>query len=243
MGKVSMPFFSAIYFLLFTLLPVMIARAQDLPENPEQKAETYFKNSIKLQSRLYNGPVYRGYGKKVLGSANFQDLDFTPGELLYDSESFSNVPLFYDLCQDRLVTRIGKENVLSLVNDKVAYFVINNHHFKYISVRDTSKSIIKPGFFDFIHDGKEKIIVKRTKILDFVSGNTSAEYYFLPKTSYYLQRGENYYPFNSKNSFLKLYADRKKELKQYIKQQKIKFKKQPEEAMIRIAQYYERFLH
>ncbi|MCY1526994.1 hypothetical protein D9M68_620450 [compost metagenome] len=229
---------------LFLLSCLFTAHAQTLTADstgsPEQRAAHYFNSFIKLQSRLYNGPVYRSYGANVEGSANFQDLDFTLGEVVYDGEKFSDIPLLYDLYQDRVVARVGKENRIALISNKVASFSINGHHFRYVDIADTSKNILKPGFFDFIYDGQEKILAKRTKIMDFVSGKAGTDYYFSPKISYYLKQGESYYAFSTANDFLNLHKDKKNELKQFMKAQKIKFKKQPEEAMVRLAQHYEK---
>lgn len=216
------------------------ALSSDSLSQPEQRAEALFNSAIKLQSRLYNGTLYRMYGATVEGSANFQDLpSFVNGHITYDGANFPDVPLLYDMYLDKVVTRLGKENMIGLVSSKVSQFSINGHLFKYVHVADTTKSVLKPGFFDVIYDGKEKILAKRIKRKEFSAGNAATEYYFTSKTSYYLQRGDQYFVVNGESDFLNLHKDKRNELKSYIKQQKIKFKKQPEEAMIRLTRYYD----
>lgn len=204
------------------------------------KAESFFNTSIEAQSMLFNGPAYLSYGSSVDGSAYFQDLDFSNGSVIYDGFRYNNVPLLYDLYLDKVVSVLyGKSTQFSLVSEKVSDFYINHHHFVYIDVTAAKNTPIESGFFDLIYTGKLKILVKRVKKLQFTV-NAETPYYFKPKTTYYLERDNKYYEFDNESSFLSLFKEKKNELKRHLAERKIKFKNDPERAMVIMATYYEK---
>ncbi|SFH11985.1 hypothetical protein [Pedobacter insulae] len=225
-----------------TCLDSNFAQSTSKTNNPsaDYSTELFFNSAIKQQSRLYNGAAFYDYPTVVEGSANFQDLNtFSTGTVVYQDFRFENVPLMYDIYQDKLISVLGKYNKYSLVSEKVSDFYLNDHHFKYIKVIDTTISVIRPGFYDLIHDGKSKIYVRRTKNMQFSLQNKVVTYYFVPKTSYYIERDQKYSTINGEKSFLSFFKDKKPELKKLLKEKKIKFRKQPDEAMVLLASYYE----
>lgn len=231
---------STLVFIFINLTWISFSLAQSTSNSPVYKAESFFNTSIQTQSRLYNGPAYPGYAFNVDGSANFQDLTaFSNGSVVYDGFRFDNVPLMYDIYQDKLISLLNGYSKYSLISDRVAEFYLNNHHFKYINVIDSTKSVIKSGFYDLIHDGKSKIYVKKIKNMQQVIDNKMVRYYFIPKTYYYIERDQKYSTISSEKSFLSYFNDKKVELKKLLKEKKIKFRKQPEVAMILMASYYE----
>ncbi len=234
-----------VFFL--NILSICVVNAQTLKQDstlntPIEKADSFFNKAIKQQSRLFNGPAFQNYGSNVDGSANFQDIkSFTNGSVIYDGILFDNIPLMYDLYEDKVISLLSRSTMFSLVSQKLSDFYLNNHHFKYINVIDTATSIIKPGFFDIIYDGKLKVLAKREKKLQYAINNQDMRYYFVPKTTYYLARNDKYEAFSSESSFLNLFKDKKNELKKHLRNNGINFKKKPEEAMILLATYYENY--
>ncbi|WP_218155050.1 hypothetical protein [Pedobacter insulae] len=228
--------------VFFCINPLYAQTSKEAQPNgsPIDRVEALFKTAIKQHSRLYNGPSFQNYGANVIGSPNFQDQTaFVNGYVKYDGVGFDDIPLMYNIYEDKVITLYGKYAMFSLISEKVSDFYINNHHFKYIDVTDTTRSIIKPGFFDYIFDGNIKIFVKRYKKQQIGLKDKEVTYYFMPKTNYYIEKEGKYYAIESENSFLNLFPDKKNELKKYLKEHKIKFKQKPEEAMVVLATYYE----
>lgn len=237
-------FLGVFYFSIsFASVAVSQTLKQDSTLSPIEKTEAFFNTYIKQQSRLLNGPAFPGYGSSVQGSANFQDLTtFSKGDVIYDGIRFNNIPLMYDLYEDKVISLVTPSAMFCLISEKVSDFYLNNHHFKYINVLDTTTSIIRPGFFDVIYDGNAKILAKRVKKVQLTTNSQNLGYYFVPKTTYYLVRNDKYEVISGESSFMNLFKDKKNELKKHLKENKIKFKKQPEEAMILLTTYYEGLL-
>jgi len=238
-GKLLIGAFS-LSILCLSVSFAQTAKLDSTSNTPVEKAESFFNIYIKQQSRLFNGPSFKNYGSNVLGSANFEDDSaFVVGNVIYDGMSFNDIPLMYNTYEDKVISLRNKSTMFSLVSQKVSDFYLKNHHFKYITVLDTTKSVIKPGFFDMLHEGKLNVLAKRSKKLQLSLNSKEVGYYFVPKTTYYVQNGDKYSEVSSESSFLNLFKDKKNDFKKYLKDNKINFKKKPEEAMILLAKYYE----
>jgi hypothetical protein len=61
---------------------------------------------------------------------------------------------------------------------------------------------------------------------------------YTEKDEYYILKEEVLYPVSDEKSVLALMKDRKTEVQKYLHQNKIKFRKNPEVAMITMVDYY-----
>jgi hypothetical protein len=145
--------------------------------------------------------------------------------------------MFKDVVAVRLY---NKFSIFSLLNERVQSFDLLNHHFIYIKSDSLNvNSHIGTGFYDQLYKGNLQVLVKRSKSLQNTSGMATIETYFTSSKSYYLKKGDSYYSVSSQSSLLNVLKDKKKELQQYIKASKIKFKDNPEQAMALIAAQYD----
>lgn len=224
------------------------AQAAPADSSSQQNA---FNNAVELyittigdQSPLYNGPEYFFYDPTIKGNAYFMDVNsFTAGSVYYDGAYYTAVPMLYDLYDDQVaVVLYNHYSKFSLVKSKLKSFDFLNHHFVNIEA-DTagSGSSIKPGFYDELYSGKTTVLVKRSKsIQTSSSGISGPEKYFTPSVDYYIRKNSTYYKVSSQASLLNVFKDKKNELQQYVKTNQIKFRRDPEQAMIKVATYYDR---
>jgi hypothetical protein len=212
-------------------------------QNALNNTLTLFYSSIGDQSPLYNGPEYYFYDPLIKGNAYFSDINaFAPGSVFYDGLLFNGVPMLYDLYADKVVVLLYNHfSKFSLIQERVKSFDFLNHHFVNIKT-DTlnNNSVIKSGFYDELYKGKLQVLVKRSKSIQTTTGGATGPLsYFDPSTDYYLRKNNTYYSFGSQGSMLSILKDKKKELQQYIRANEIRFRKNPEEAMVKIASYYD----
>jgi hypothetical protein len=212
-------------------------------QNALNNTLTLFYSSIGDQSPLYNGPEYYFYDPLIKGNAYFADVNaFAPGSVFYDGLFFNGVPMLYDLYTDKVVVLLYNHfSKFSLIQERVKSFDFLNHHFININADTLNiNSIIKSGFYDELYNGKSQVLVKRSKNIQTTTGGQAGpESYFNPSIDYYLRKSNTYYSFSSQGSMLSILKDKKKELQQYIRANQIKFRKDPEEAMVKIASYYD----
>ena len=202
-----------------------------------------FYATVGKQSPLYNGAEYYFYDPLIKGNAYFSEINaFTPGSVFYDGNLYTGVPMLYDIYSDKVVVLLYNHfSKFSLVKEKVRSFDFLDHHFVNINA-DTlaANTIIKSGYYDELYGGKSQVLVKRSKNIQVsVGGGSASESYFNPTKDYYLRKNNVYYSISGQGSMLSIFKDKRKEIQQYLKANQIKFRKDPEEAMVKIASYYD----
>ena len=196
------------------------------------------------QSGLYNGPEYYFYDPLIKNTAYFMDVNaFNTGSVNYDGIIYNNVPMLYDLYSDKIVVLLyNKFSKYSLLNEKVQGFDFLNHRFVNLLPDSLTGSVnINPGFYQELYSGRLQLLVKLVKTIQTTTGSAAAtERYFVLVKDYYLKKDMTYYKVNNESSFLNVLNDKKNLIKDYMKINQIKFRKDPEGAMIKIANYYDR---
>lgn len=202
-----------------------------------------YNTSIGQMSRLYNGAEYEFYDPIIKSNAFFLDINaFKPGSLTYDGIYYANVQMMYDINKDLLVTLLYNGfSKYSFISSRVQSFDLNNHHFIYAAADSTNTaSSIDAGFYEELYGNKLQVLTRWSKSIQNASSQNSVETFFtVAKKHFYIKKGSNYYSVSSQGSVLDVLKDKKKELQQYIKVNKIKFKDSPERAMYMIAAAYD----
>jgi hypothetical protein len=210
-----------------------------------QQTTANFYTAIGQQSRLYNGHEYLPYERSIKGNALFPfDAEtWAPGEVNYDGFVYKGVPMMYDVYKDALVVLLYNHfSMYTLLNERVHDFTFSGHHFVRVNADSLIKdnSGISTGFYDELYGGKTEVLAKRTKTIQNTTNFTSTpETYFNSKSEYYLRKGNSYYKVGSQGSFLDVLKDKKPQLQKYLKDKNIKFRQNPEGAMVGLAAYYD----
>jgi hypothetical protein len=62
---------------------------------------------------------------------------------------------------------------------------------------------------------------------------------FYERNRYFLRKDGQFYAVKGKGSVLGVFDDRKKELQRFLREQKIRYKRDPESAMVQLARQYD----
>lgn len=203
-------------------------------------AITNFNKKIGDQSRLYNGAEYIFYDAVIKGNPYYNDTaTFEPGSVIYDGINYSGVSLLFDLNKDCVITLLpNKFTMIKLITERVRSFDISGHHFIYLDKEKSGK--LAPGFYNQVYNGGVELLVKNKKLLQKTSGlSGTIEYFFSESKEIYLKKGGVYTSANSKGAMLNILKDKSKELKQYIGTNNINFDDNKEQAMVKVAAYYD----
>jgi len=242
-------FFSAIFLCLAVFDTAYGQTAIDstgLLQTAVNKTSNIFYEAIGRQSSLYNGPRYYFYNPlKIQGSPYFQETTSVAGNVFYDGLEYNNIQLIYDLYKDDLITVLyDGYSYFSLLKGGVQSFDLLNHHFININA-DTliNNSVIKAGYYDELYGGRSQVLVKNTKTIKIIQNSTGTleAYSTFSETdqSFFIRKDNIYYNVNSEGSFLSVFKTKKKQLQSYIRTNKLKFKKEPGQALATIAAYYD----
>jgi hypothetical protein len=195
------------------------------------------------EAPLYNGRQYAEYESRIHeGHPFFQARDFHQASILYDGILYENIPLKFDLVKKNIVIQApsGGFNVIVL-EDKVSYFEVQGHKFIRLTKDSAGRKLLSTGFYDLLYDGKSiQLLKKETKrILEDPNGYDGLRRSIKDVADYYIGKAGVYYTANSKSRVLDLLKDQKPALRQYIRKNKLKFRADKENDLVKLIAYYD----
>jgi hypothetical protein len=186
----------------------------------------FYYSAIGLQAHLYNAPLYEPYPRAFTdGHQFFKTAAFSNEMVFYDGLQYFNIPLQYDIIRDEVIMVYPIGNYfLNLIKEKIDSFSLFNHSF--IKIK-TNGNISAPaaGFYEQLYSSPAiSFFAKRTKLIQEVSGRSSIDTRVFDRSHYYIKKDNGYHTVKNKNSLMDLLKDKKTEMQQYIKENKLRFK-------------------
>jgi hypothetical protein len=201
-------------------------------------AVSFYYKFTDQRSRLYNGKEYIGY-PQMEGHPFFGDPDLHRGSVFYDGLLFDSVNMQYDLVKDELIIQhFDVFFKIVLISSKVKEFTLSNHHYRRMVKDSVNRLPVSTGYYDFLYEGNITLIAKRTKHIDELVTDKIVRK-IVEKNFYYVIRDSVYYPIRSYKSLLSLFKDKSKEIRQDLRRNHLKFRKNREGAIVRAVKFYD----
>jgi hypothetical protein len=228
-----------------TVLPAPAARSQALQTDSvlaqaRLSATAVYLEAVGLESQIYNGTEYINYDMPhITGHQFFLTNKEMPAEIRYAGAGYSQVPLLYDLHRDQLVlTHPTSALKLKLINDKVTSFTLGGHAFIRLHKDSLAAGPGKTGFYQVLVNGKVQALAKRYKDLQEAATREGMTGEFRDINRYFLLQDHTLIPVKSKGDVYKALPERRKELQQYARDQKLKFGRNREADLVAIIRHY-----
>ena len=205
-----------------------------------QAVNNYF-HSMAENSQLNQGIEVVEYSIPSQMHQYFLTDQFSPGEVVANGIRYPDAYLLYDLVHDKLVVR-HFSNILKVeqISEKIESFGFQGHQFERVVADSASQTVISTGFYEVLHKGKPvSVYAKRTKSTEEQIKDMQVVLLFNEKNRYFMKKDDSWYPVSDRKAALRVMADKKKEMEDFLRKNKIKFKKQPEQALSRMAAYYD----
>jgi hypothetical protein len=232
------------FFLFFSAVHAQAyVQDSDFVQSSISNSIDFYEKYVGENMHLYNGSEYVPYDFHIKGNPYYATNLFQNGSINYDGTSYQNILISYDIVRDEVTTNRYHENFrIKLVTAKIAWFSVLNHFFVRILQDSSNKSIINTGFYDRLYDGKIKLFAKRTKkIQETVTADEGQKLWFEENDLYYVKKTDKYYAVSGKSGLLDIFKDRKKDIEKYWKKNKIRFKDDPENTILKTVEYYDQF--
>jgi hypothetical protein len=231
------------FYILLICIFSQHATAQNADDTTLRKnalnAINAYYQTLGEESPLYNGSEYLEYAYTLQeGHPFFLSTNFVNGNVNLDGMIFLDVPMLYDIIKDQLIIQdFQKVYKINLPADRVQQFSLLGHLF----MRLTRDSIgqIKTGFYDRLYNGKTSLFAKREKKILEKYSNVQISKVVISQNIYYIKKDGIYRAVKNKSSMLAVLKNKKKDVQQYLKTNNIKFKQEPERAMIMAVKYYD----
>ncbi|WP_303312455.1 hypothetical protein [Hymenobacter sp. BT730] len=242
-----------ILFPLFTLLGIagshsLLAQSSSpadtvLLAQARQELASRYTKSLAKNASLYTGPEYLDYTKiysKREGHQFFLSEQRQIGSVFYDGVQYEQVPLLYDTRLDQVITTLP-DNPLNvrLNRSLVKHFTYADHRFIYLKPDSASASVAPTGFYDVVFADGIQLLAHRSKRMQEHPKQSGVEVEFTETDKYFLRKDNLLYPIQTKQSLLKVLRDKRRELQQFAREQKLSFQKDSREAaFLQLVEHY-----
>lgn len=191
---------------------------------------------------LYNGSQYMEYAYTLKeGSPFFIFENFIAGSVFYNGILYEHVPMLYDVLKGEVIIHDPAEVYkVSLLSEKIGWFSLSNHTFVRFEQNNSDKQLLATGFYDVLYNGNINLYEKvNEKIEESISSAGVLNRYISEVDLYYLQKDNKFYEVNNKRDVLSLLKNKKKEIQQFIRKNKLNLRKAKTFALTRIVAYYD----
>ena len=237
-----MPYTLIVIFLLY--LTTTAAGQLTPPDtsfglSARNQAITAYERTLYEQAHIYEGNEYIAHDHRIKIHPFYRIDSLQTGTVLYNGVQYNSVQMLYDIVRDELAIQPpGGGYRLRVRNDYVAAFSLGAYQFSRI-VGDSATGL-PTGYYEVLYNGITKALSHRVKTVheDISSGSYRAEY--VPKDRFYILKEGIYHKVKSKRSLLNLFPDQAKNLRKYIRANKLKFTDdQRELAVTQLTKRYE----
>lgn len=212
---------------------VVVAKAK------EATKEMYVQ-AMGAELGLYNGVFYKEFPEYPSddGQPYYASAEWYNGTVFYDGIRYDNIPMHYDLVNDKLIIDHQFAAVkLELISRKVSYFDFDGHHFVWLD--NTAGGQLQPGFYEQHYDGKIKCYTRWYKKRIESIGAREVLVRYEEHRRMFLLKDNASFPVKGKASLLKVLKDKKPFLQKYIRKANLDFNAHKAEAVANVLAYYE----
>ena len=222
------------YYLCFIIL---ICSGIEVSASP---GAYLIQDTISGKQVLYNGRIWRNfYYNKVRGDQFLFSDKFLPGSVTVNGRTFENLSLRYDIHNDEIMIITGSNNILQLNKEMVDRFSMKfeNTFHSFINLKDDSLSSLN-GYADLLYNGKTALYVRYTKEIQRLKEGRILENFILVQKTYIVKDGivTN---IRKKKDLMKLLGDDMKQVRSYIKSNKIRISKTSPESLVPVLKFYD----
>lgn len=187
-----------------------------------------------------NGKLWRNLYLGIKGNPYFMTGDFLNGDITFNGKVFSDRIFKYDTYNDEIVLWINTSTTIILNKEMVSEFNINYLGQKYhiINLGEDTTSIIS-GFVNVYYDGPTPLYVKYRKEIEILAVDNRYDL-FIDLHRTYIKKDGQILQVSGKGELLKILSERKEQLKQYIKANKLRVTKKEPRSFIPVLEYYDK---
>lgn len=230
-----------VYGLLLFLAGSLGFRASaQTPAHPQTDLIRRYQQQAGNHALLYNGEEELKYTRRYLNQPYYRQTDCAPGRLWRRGLLYKDVDMRLDLYKNQLIVRSPDQRFhLIIPSAEVDSVQLHGHTFVF-NHPASGQSGLPAGYYMRLHQGRRCALWSR-QWMEIIRQETNKVIRIRFKTleRYYFFDGEKWKTIKSKSALLGLMPGRQKEMKAYIKRNRLNFQKNKEEAFTAVARYYE----
>ena len=199
------------------------------------------RDTIPESQVLYNGRIWRNRYYNIKGDPYLLSNDFITGSVTMNGQAFERVKILYDIYDDEILTLTNRNIIIQLNKEMVDKFTINfpgvnSYYFRRIT---NEKKGGPEGFVNILYEGMVSLWIKYLKLVEpRAIDNKYDSFYQVHKI--YVNVDTITAQTRNKKQLIQLFEDRKQEVKDYIRKNKIKISGRQPESFIPVVEFYDR---
>jgi len=219
-------------FLCLTLFIQQRLSAQD------DRYATGYMSAVSNHAVLFSGNRQQPLKVHTLNHQYFKDEDFVTGRLSYGGVVYPEVWLRWDLYKDELMILSPVNYSIVLQNDHIDFAELHGYRIFYLH-SDGLPGCPPAGNYILLFSGNHLLIEKLINELNLKDNIGSEAYYFILSTRFYLQKNGVYHKIKSRRTLLKALDTHRKELRQFIRANRLEYKRDAETMVLEIVKKHE----
>jgi hypothetical protein len=213
----------------------------DSYENSFSELQNFYEASIATDNRFINGSLYAESFPGSRGHPFFQSETWFQGELLMEGRIYHEVAVRYDLYRDQLLynhIHSTGSYVVILNKKRIESFTLEGHRFCKLPNTGHLSDGVEEGYYELLSEGKATFYVKWMKRLSDPSPQSPGEFTLF--NEWYIQNNGKIRKVSRRSGLLHSLNDHEKEIREYIRENRIVIQSGNEPEIKRIVDYYNR---
>jgi hypothetical protein len=206
---------------------------------------TAYNKRIDASNKLINGRDYIRYYYRSEIKPLLLNEKTRSGSIILNGRKYDNLTLEYDTYLDELIYSdrtkffFDKSLMIALNKDLVdgfkLYFDNDSLIFRYFKSSEGAKFNLPEGFYEVVYNGNSKYIIKHQSLV--TQTESIDEYLYSPAD--YVMVGENFYRVQSKKGFVKLFGEKSKVIKKFMRTSEIHNRKMNKKQIASVLMFYD----
>ncbi|MCX6320653.1 MAG: hypothetical protein NTX93_02460 [Bacteroidia bacterium] len=200
------------------------------------------QDTLKENQSLYTGKIWTNKYHRIIGDQFLFSNYFLPGTVSTNGKTFKNLLIRYDIYSDEIMIPVNREEILQLNKEIIDSFAINfeNKIYKFTKIQEDTLNGLKgyKGYFYVLYKQESALYIKYNKeISPNITEKSDGE--FIQTHKIYLVKDKIVHPITTKNDLYKALNADNVQIRNYLKNNKLKVSKKRPESFIPVIRFYD----
>jgi len=198
-----------------------------------------FQDTTLEKQQIYNGRIWRDLYARVDGDQYFLSGEFLFGDVSFNGREFNDLRFRYDIYNDEIILLVNLRTIIVLNKEMVSEFTLRyrNRSYRFLNMGSDSTSLLW-GYANLLYDGPTTLFVKYSKKIELMAVDNKYDRFY-QQHRIYVRKDGMIFPVSGRIDLYKLLADKKAEIRDFVKKNNQKILRNNPESFVRILQYYD----
>jgi hypothetical protein len=188
---------------------------------------------------LLNGRIWHNQYTKVTGDQFFVSNTFMKGYVIFNGIKYTNLDLLFDIANDEIILKTSAHPIIMINKEMVDSFCISTGYRNYyVTNAGNDTSNILRGYVNVLYSGPSTLYVKFSKKVQPLGADGKNDLFIQEQKIFVIHDGELIRVTRKKELF-GLFGDKKMQVTNFIKSNKIKVNRKDPFSYIAVLKYYD----